>query len=178
MTEQVADTTDETTPEAPATEQVADSTGLLDERDVATWRKRQQGEALAKQAAVEKATALEKELAKYRQAEQEQRETGLTEQAKLEQRLEVAERRAAEAEKASEARYLDRVYPNARKELPEVTDEVRLAKFEAMLRDSGEPATDTPRAMRAPRDASPSTAKEATSKDILAKLKTMAFDSP
>jgi hypothetical protein len=178
MTEQVADGATETTPEAPATEQVAEQKGLGNEADIATWRKRQAGADAARAVAEQKAAALEAENAKYRAKEVEQQQAGMSETAKLQARAEAAERRAAEAETAAEAKLLNKLYPTARAEFPEVTDEVRLAKLEAMLKDSGEESeAETPRAMRAPRDASPSAGKETTSKDILARLKTMAFDS-
>lgn len=173
MTEQIVDDVPETTPEGEATEPVADSKGSEPENDIAIWRKRQAGADAARAVAERKAAELEAQLVKYQQAEREQQDAGLSETAKLQQQLAEAERRAQEAEARAEARILDVKYPNARKELPEVTDEVRLAKFEAMLRDDGEAPTDV-RSMRAPRTAASAVpAEQESSKDIFARLKGM-----
>lgn len=176
MTEQVADPVESTTPEAEATEQVADPKGLENESEIATARKRQAGADAARAAAERERDAVRKELEGYKAREREQQDAGLSESAKLQQALEAEKRRADEAEARANAKVLDKLYPNARKELPEVTDEVRLAKFEAMLKDGDESPADVARAMRAPKDASPGKPREESSKDILAKLMTMSPD--
>jgi len=101
--------------------------------EIASYRKRQAGAEAARQVAEAKAAELEKELAKYREAGQTAAEKDLTELARQTARAEAAELRAKEAEAKADAKVLDAKFPNARKELPELTDEVRLAKFEAML---------------------------------------------
>jgi hypothetical protein len=175
MPEQVTGTIADTTPAEDATEQVADSKGLT-EADVAdTWRKRQAGADAARVVAEAKAAALEVENAKYRAADLERQQVGLSETAVLQARVEAAEKKAAEAEKAAEAKVLNKLYPTARAEFPEVTDEARLAKLEAMLSDSGPaPETDTPRAMRAPKSASQGAQQNTKSvKDLEAELAAM-----
>lgn len=172
MTEQVAEPIAETTPEDEATDQVAEPKGLDNADEIANLRKRQAGADAARAVAERELAEARKQLAAYQAKEREAQDAGLSETAKLQARVEAAERRAAEAEKAAEARVLDKLYPNARKELPEVTDEVRLAKFEAMLKESeAEPETDTPRAMRAPKNSSSAPASQPSSKDIFAGLK-------
>jgi hypothetical protein len=134
----------ETTPEAegsPVVETPKPEGSTSDEL-VASYRKRQAGAEAARAAAEAKAAEYEKELAKYRKAAQTDEQKDLSELARMQANLEAAERRAAEAETKAEAKVLDARFPNARKELPEVTDEVRLAKFEALLADdSDEPPT-------------------------------------
>jgi hypothetical protein len=100
---------------------------------VASYRKRQAGAEAARQVAEKRAAELERELAQYRTTAQTDAEKEAGELATLRERLAASEQRAAEAEAKAYAKILDAQYPNARKELPEVTDEVRLAKFEAML---------------------------------------------
>lgn len=129
-----------TTPEGDGSEGTQTQTGSTPEDLVASYRKRQAGAEAARQAAEAKAKELEAELSKYRTAAQTDAEKELSELAATKARLEAAERRAAEAETKAEARILDAKYPNARKELPEVTDEVRLAKFEALLAEGVPPA--------------------------------------
>lgn len=109
---------------------------------VASYRKRQAGAEAARQAAEARAAAAEAEAAKYRALVQTDEQKGLSELAATQARLEAAERRAAEAEDKANARILDARFPHARAELPEVTDEVKLAKFEAMLAEEAvEPPT-------------------------------------
>jgi membrane protein involved in colicin uptake len=116
-------------------------TGSTPDELVASYRKRQAGAEAARQAAEAKAADLAARLAKYEQEHQSAADKDLSELAATKARLEDAEKRAAEAEAKAEARVLDAKFPNARKELPEVTDPVRLAKFEAMLADGDEPPT-------------------------------------
>jgi hypothetical protein len=78
--------------------------------------------------------------------------------------LEAAERRAAEADAKAEARILDVKYPNARAKLPEITDEVRLAEFEALFaRDSRRgvepPAPQNPNVSQSSRSGAPAKSK-------------------
>lgn len=131
-----------TTPEGEGSETTPDPTGSTPEELVASYRKRQAGAEAARQAAEAKAADLAARLAKYEQEHQSAADKDLSELAATKARLEAAERRAQEAEEKATARILDARFPNARKELPEVTDEVRLARFEAMLaEDSEEPPT-------------------------------------
>ncbi len=110
--------------------------------DLASARKRQAGAEAARRVAEQKAADLEKELSGYRTAAQTAEQKEMTDLARETARAEAAEKKANEAQALADAKYLDRVYPNARKELPEVTDEVRLAKFEALLDEGGtEPPT-------------------------------------
>lgn len=142
---------------------------------IASYRKRQAGAEAARQAAERKLAEMEKELSTYRAQNQTASEQELSELARLQERLQVAEARAAEAEAKAEARILDAKYPNARKELPEVTDEVRLAKFEAMLRDEEPESTTPPRVGSNPQRAQAPVTKsldDMTSKEIEAYLKT------
>ena len=171
MPEQVTGTIADTTPAEDATEQVADSKGLTEADAADTWRKRQAGADAARAVAERERDDLRKQLSAYQAKEREAQDAGLSETAKLQARVEAAERRAAEAVQAADAKVLDKMYPNARKELPELTDEVRLAKFEAMLRADPAEDTDTPRAMRAPKSAATAPSTPPTSKDIFAGLK-------
>ena len=141
---------------------------------IASYRKRQAGAEAARQVAEKKFADAETELKAYRAKDQTASEKDLTELATLQANLKVAEQRAAEAEAKADARILDAKYPAARKELPEVTDEVRLAKFEAMLKEDEVVEPPTPRSNNAPRTASGggAAAKPKTSADVLATLKT------
>ena len=175
MPEQVTGTIADTTPDEDATEQVADSKGLTEADAADTWRKRQAGADAARAVAEKERDDLRKQLAAYQAKEREAQDAGLSETAKLQARVEAAERKAAEAEQAANAKVLDKLYPTARAEFPEVTDEVRLAKLEAMLA-GGTPTeeTDTPRAMRAPKSASQGAKPNSKSvKDLEAELAAM-----
>lgn len=174
MPDQVADVVDDSAPEGDAPAAAAAEPEGLSEADIATWRKRQAGADAARAAAEKERDEYRKRVEAYEAREREAQNANLTAEAQLQAKLEAAERRAAEAEERANARILDAQYPNARKELPEVTDPVRLAKFEAMLKDDDQPAEATTRSMRAPRNGSPSTpAKEKSSADYLAELKAM-----
>jgi multidrug efflux pump subunit AcrA (membrane-fusion protein) len=162
----------EGTPEEGSPEQQGTDYAAL----VASARKRQAGAEAARQAAESKLADAMKELGTYKTQAQSASEKELSELATLKAHLEQAELRAREAEAKAEARILDARFPNARKELPEITDEVKLAKFEAMLADPGEPEPPTPRGVNGPRSGQASPAKEVTSADILAKLATMTPD--
>jgi hypothetical protein len=108
--------------------------------EIASMRKRQAGAEAARKIAEDKAKDLAAKLVKYELAEQTEAQKELTETARLTAQVASEKKRADEAEEKANGRILDVKYPNARKELPELTDEVRLAKFEAMLSD-GEPIT-------------------------------------
>ena len=96
--------------------------------------------------------------------------------ATLRERLAAAERTAQEAEAKAFAKILDSQYPNARKELPEVTDEARLAKFEAMLAEETIPEAPTPQRHNESRsgETTGKKEKEPDAADIKARLLSMA----
>ena len=138
--------------------------------EIALARKRQAGAEAARQQAEKARDAALAELEGYRQ------KAGAADDSNLKERLEFEKRRADEAEARANARILDTFYPNARKELPEVTDEVRLAKFEALLREDPEaepPAPQNPNESNrvAKGDATARQPKEESSEDIIARLK-------
>lgn len=138
--------------------------------EIASYRKRQAGAEAARQAAEAKAREYEAELAKYRAAAQTEEQKDLSELAREKALREQAEERAATAEAKAQAKILDARFPNARAELPEVTDEVRLAKFEAML--AGDPDPGTPERHNESRSSSTGTreAKEETAAEVKARL--------
>lgn len=181
MTNQVV-TDGETTPGNEATNEVAEEQDSQTPDELTTWRrraeaaeKRQSSEAAAKAEAQRQLAEYRQKLAAYETAEQQAKTAEMTAEARLQAQLDAEKRRADEAEAKATARYLDRVYPGARKEYPEITDEVRLAKLEALLSGNGtngeaeaEAAT---RAMRAPRTTTAVPADQESSKDIFARLK-------
>lgn len=170
-------TAPEGTPEETGSETTPDQTASSTEDPIALARKRQAGAEAARQKAQEEAAALRAKLAEYENANRSAADKDLADNAKLQERLAAAEARAEEAEVKAQARILDALYPNARKELPEVTDEVRLAKFEALLADDPD-AGKTPPPPQNP-NASNRTASgdasrkpvEKSSADLLAELK-------
>ena len=138
---------------------------------VASYRKRQAGAEAARQVAEQKLVDAEKALSAYRAKDQTAAQAEAGELATLKANLEAAEKRASEAEAKAEARILDAKYPNARKELPEVADEVRLAKFEAMLReDDSEDEPPTPRRNSAARTVGDGRAAKPTIADLEAQI--------
>ena len=160
-----------TSSETEGTEESPQDQGTDVATQIANARKRQAGAEAARQAAERKLADAEKELAAFRAQNQTASEKDLGELATLQERLKAAEQRAAEAEAKAEARILDAKYPNARKELPEVTDEVRLAKFEAMLReDDSEDEPPTPRRSNGTRAAGNGKPKERTIEDLEAEI--------
>jgi hypothetical protein len=178
MNELLDDTATEGTPEGEGSETTPDQKGSQQVDPIVLARKRQAGAEAARQKAEEQAAALRAQLDKYESANRSAADKDLADNAKLQERLAAAERRAEEAEAKAQGRILDALYPNARAELPEVTDEVRLAKFEALLREDPEaepPAPQNPNeSNRAARgDAVGTKPKEETSEDILARLKAM-----
>lgn len=167
-------------PEGTGSETTPDQTGTTQADPIALARKRQAGAEAARQKAEEERNAALKELETYRSKERSVEDQSLADNAKLQERLKAAEAKAEEAEVKAQARILDTLYPNARKELPEVTDEVRLAKFEALLSDTTE---GTPPPPQNPNESNRVASGDATAKpktetsdDIAAKLKTMRPD--
>lgn len=160
----------EGTPETGSPEGKAPDSAEL----IASARKRQAGAEAARQIAESKLKDALAELGTYRAKNQTAAEAEAGELATLKAHLDAAEKRAAEAESKAEARILDARFPNARKELPEVTDEVRLAKFEAMLKDDeADDSAPTPRGNNPNRKdgTSAEAAKPLTSEDIVAKMR-------
>lgn len=151
------------------------------EDPIALARKRQAGAEAARQKAEEARDAALKELEGYRSKERTEQDQSLADNAKLRERLDFEKARADEAEARAEARILDFKYPNARAELPDVTDEVKLARFEALLAsgeaeaegDKTPPPPQNPNASNraASGDATALKPKDESSQDILAKLK-------
>lgn len=177
MTDQVAELPADESPDAEATtdEAVAQAEGTKPQDDDATWRKRLNGQVAATNKAIAEKKELEARLAKYEKQERESELASLTEVERLKVEKEAAERRAQEAELKAGAKVLDKLYPKARAEFPEIRDEVRLAKLEALFSDDA-PASEpeTTRTMRAPKEAVAK--REETSADILARLKTLPFN--
>lgn len=180
MTTATDDTTATTSPEGEGSEGTPSTTATPEQDPVLLARKRQAGAEAARQKAEEQNAALLKELEAYRSKDRSAEDQNLADNAKLQERLARETARADEAEAKAQGRILDALYPNARRELPEVTDEVRLAKFEAMLRDDPAEAK-TPPAPQNPNETNRSSSgnpagtqpKEETSADILARLKAM-----
>jgi len=149
---------------------------------LALARKRQAGAEAARQEAARQLKEANARLAEYEKKDQTADQTKAADLATLQARLDAAEKRAAEAEVNATARILDAKYPNARAQLPEVTDEVRLSYFEALLAETPEgkePPTpqnpnETNRTARA--DTTGTQPKEETSEDIKARLKAMKPD--
>ena len=144
---------------------------------LALARKRQAGAEAARQEAARQLAEAQAKLAKYEEQERTVDQQKAADVATLQAKLEAAEKRAAEADAKAEARVLDVKYPNARAKLPEITDEVRLAEFEALFTES----TDEPRTPQNPNETNRAASgdptgtkpKEETSEDILARLKAM-----
>jgi len=166
----------EGSPDVTGTETSPDQTGTPTVDPIALARKRQAGAEAARQKAEEERNGALKELEAYRSKERSAEDVNLADNAKLQEKLALAERRAEEAEAKAQARILDVLYPAARKELPEVTDEVRLAKFEALLSDTDIVPSQPQNPNESNRVASGDPTykpKEESSKDIEARLKAM-----
>ena len=144
---------------------------------IASYRKRQAGAEAARQTAESKLAEAQKQLEVYETANRSASDQDLANVAKLQERVQAAETRASEAEAKAEQRILDAKYPNARKELPEVIDEIRLAKFEALLAD-GEDFVPEPQRHNESRTAGAGsgTAKPETADEVEARL--LAMPSP
>jgi len=152
------------------------------EDPIALARKRQAGAEAARQKAEEARDNALKELEVFRAKDRTESDKELADNAKLQERLTAAEARANEAEAKAEARILDIKYPAARAELPEITDEVRLAKLEALLGD-GPVADAEPPTPQNPNESNRTASgdktnqpKPETSADIEARLKAMKPD--
>jgi hypothetical protein len=150
---------------------VVETKGTTEPDPIALARKRQAGADAARLIAEAKAADYEKELAKYRAAAQTDAEKDLTELAKQTARAEAAEKAAADAETKATAKVLDKLYPKARAEFPEVADEAKLAKLEVILADDEE-TPPTPRGVNAPNGAATAGAgaKPLTIKDMEARI--------
>lgn len=165
-------------PQAESTEQAAPSTEPASTdaaEQIASYRKRQAGAEAARQAAERKLAEAQAELDVLRAKNQTVSEQELSDLARLQEQLKAAETRAAEAEAKAEARILDAKYPAARRELPEVTDEVRLAKFEAILKDEEPESTTPPRVGSNPQRAQAPVTKsldDMSAREVEAYLKT------
>jgi HEPN domain-containing protein len=132
--ETTQDAADETQDDKGST-QTPDKNASDDADAIALARKRQAGAEAARQQAEKQLKDALAKVADYESKTQTTDQQELASVARLQAKLEEAEKRAADAEAKADARILDAKYPNARKELPEVIDEIRLAKFEAMLRE-------------------------------------------
>jgi hypothetical protein len=178
MEQTTTTTAPEGTPDGEGSATTPDQNGSPEADPIALARKRQAGAEAARLKAQEEAAALRKRLEEYESANRSASDKDLADNAKLQERLAAAEKRAEEAEQKAQARILDALYPNARKELPEVTDEVRLAKFEALLSDPDTEAKTPPPPQNpnesnrvASGDAAGKKPVEKSSADILAELK-------
>lgn len=154
------------TPEAASPE--PKGTGQLDPIEQA--RRRQAGAEAARQTAERQRDEAHAELERLRAlVPKGDPQPADSEVSRLTALAAAAEKRAQEAETKALAKVLDAQFPHARKELPEVTDEVRLAKFEAMLRPDDEPSGPTPRGNNPPRTGS-EPAKKPTIEQVEAAL--------
>jgi len=172
------DTTIEGTPEGEGSDTTPTQTASVEVDPIVLARKRQAGAEAARQEAARQLAAAQKRLAEYEAKDRDTDQQKAADIATLQERLAAAEAKAEQAEAKAQARILDIKYPNARAKLPEITDEVRLAEFEALF---AEPADVTPPAPQNPNesnriasgDATARKPAEETSEDILARLKTM-----
>lgn len=153
---------------APETE-VSEVAGTKPADAEATWRNRLNGQTAATNKAIAERDAAMKRLEAFEAKEREAQMAGLSEVERLKAEKADAERRAQEAETKAEGKLLDKLYPKARGEFPEIRDEVRLAKLEAAFSD-GKAEPDDARSMRAPKDASTAAPREKTVKDLEAEL--------
>jgi len=154
MTDQVAEPTDEESPESEAADEAPEQEGTPQPDPEATWRKRLNGQTAATNKAIAERDELRQRLAAYEAKEREAQMADMSEVERLKAEKADAERRAQEAEQKATDRYLDRLYPKARTEFPEIRDEVRLAKLEAAFSDEAQEEPEAPRSMRAPKNAS------------------------
>jgi len=182
MTDLIDGATNATSPEGEGSTETPDPTATPAVDQLALARKRQAGAEAARQEAARQLTDAQAKLAKYEAADRDADQTKAADIATLQARLEAAEKRASQAEVTANGKILDVKYPNARAQLPEITDEVRLAYFEAMFAETpveGEPPTpQNPNASNraASGSAVGTTVKPDTSEDIKARLKTMTPD--
>lgn len=141
-------------------------------------RKRQAGAEAARQEAARQLAEAQARLAEYEAKDRTADQNKAADIATLTEKLAAAEKRAAEADAKAEARILDIKYPNARAKLPEITDEVRLAEFEALFAEG--PGDVEPPAPQNPNQTNhaasgnpPAKPAEKSSSDLLADLKQM-----
>lgn len=164
-----------TTPDGEGSEGSPDPAGLGNESEVALARRRQAGADAARAEAVARAERAEARAAELEAAEQARANKGKPEADVLREQLAAAEKRAAEAEQAANDRILDRLFPKARAEFPEVRDEARLAKLEKSLyaeQSDEEDEPPTPRGNNGPRRSGPNGSEpEKTSKQMFEDLK-------
>lgn len=179
----MADATNPTDPTPPADgsapdegDQTQTPAGSTPEEQIASARRRQAGAEAARQEAARQlaiAQAENQRLLALTQTAAGKEQDALT---ASEARAAAAEKRADEAESKANNRILDARFPTARKDYPEVTDEVKLARLEAMLSDGVPAAGDPPKPLgnNPSRGANPAVdAKPETPEDILARLATM-----
>ena len=151
--------------------------GTTEQDPIALARKRQAGAEAARQIAEKKLTDQQAELDTLRAAKQTDAEKELSELAREKALREAAEKRATEATVAAEAKVLDKLYPKARAEYPEIADEAKLAKLEALLGDDDEVTPPTPRGVNGAKgQASTGAAKEPSIKDVEAQIKAQAVN--
>lgn len=167
LTEGTLDGSDSDTTQSPEASPEVDQVALA--------RKRQAGAEAARQEAARQLKIAQERLAKYEAQERTVDQQKASDIATLQERLAAAEAKAAQAEEKANARVLDVKYPNARAKLPELTDEVRLAEFEALLAPDVEgtpPAPQNPnqtnRAASVPK--APEAAVQESFEDMVARL--------
>ena len=179
MTDQNDGTTSEGSADDTGTEGSPEQKPTTEQDPVALARKRQAGAEAARQEATRQLAEAQAKLAKYEAADRDADQTKAADIATLQAKLEAAEKRAADADATAHAKILDIKFPNARAKLPEITDEVRLAEFEALFAETtveGEPpAPQNPNASNRAASGSAVGTKpaEETSEDIKARLKAM-----
>src|ERR1035437_6363604 len=133
------------TPEPPAPP-VTPEPPVVPEPDpaalIASYKARQAGADAARDVALGKLAAQEAELAAFRLANRTAGEKDLSELATYQARLAAETKRADEADAKAEGKILDSRFPLMRKDFPNETNEVVLAKYEAiMAEESNEPPT-------------------------------------
>lgn len=176
MADQIDSVGGDESPEAEGSESSPKTKGTPEQDPIALMRKRQAGAEAARQEAARQLVEVQAKLEKYESADRTADQNKAADIATLQAKLEFAEKRAAEADVRAEARVLDVKYPNARKQLPEITDEVRLAYFEQVLGGDDEivPPPQNPNESNRVASGDPgSKPKAESSEDILARLKGM-----
>jgi hypothetical protein len=173
-------TTGNESAETKGTEGSPETKPTTEQDPLALARKRQAGAEAARQEAARQLAEAQAKLDKYEAAERTADQNKAADIATLQAKLEAAEKKAAEADAKAEAKILDIKYPNARGKLPEITDEVRLAEFEALFAETTTegkepPAPQNPNESNraASGDATVKKDAEVTSQDLLAHLKTL-----
>jgi hypothetical protein len=183
MTEVIDGATSDETAGAEGTEGSPESKPSTEQDPLALARKRQAGAEAARQEAARQLKEAQDRLAEYEAKERTADQNKAADIATLTEKLAAAEKAKADAEAKADARILDIKYPNARAKLPEITDEVRLAEFEALFAEGTEgtepPAPQNPNQTNraASGDATSTKPAEESSADILARLKAMGKPS-